>query len=305
MRFFKRDKPKIKVETQKKDSYSGWLKCSHCHELIHEGEIEKNLHCCPKCNHHYRISAKARIALLTDEGTFSELFAEIETSDPLKFTDEKTYTSRIQAAKEKSGSTEAIVTGTAKIHDQEVAIGAMNFEFMGGSMGSVVGEKLTRLIEHAVEERLPLVTVSISGGARMQESIHSLMQMAKTSAALTRLDNARLPFISILADPTAGGVTASFATLGDLIIAEPGALICFAGPRVIEQVIKQKLPEGAQKAEFLLEHGMIDCIVKRHDLKNKVANFLTYLVRSKETKKTDKTKSGLPTQNELETTLQS
>jgi acetyl-CoA carboxylase carboxyl transferase subunit beta len=277
MGLFSRDKPKIKVQTTKKDGFSGWLKCTHCNELIHANELERNLNCCPKCTYHYRLSADDRIKNLADPGSFQELYGNIHSVDALKFVDSEPYSSRLQSAKEKSGHDDAIIVGTCSINSTSVALAVMDFNFMGGSMGSVAGEKLTLLIEYALVKNLPLIVVSTSGGARMQESILSLMQMAKTSGALSKLQTAQIPYISILTNPTTGGVTASFASLGDIIIAEPNALICFAGPRVIEQTIGQKLPAGAQKSEFLLEHGMIDCIVKRHDLKTKLAELLNYL----------------------------
>lgn len=277
MRFFSRDKPKIKVQTSKKDGFSGWLKCTHCTELIHTNELEKNLNCCPKCDYHYRLTAKQRIAALTDPDTFNEMFTEIQTANPLDFVDSEPYPDRITMAKEKSGLDEAVIVGTCQINEIETAIGVMDFHFMGGSMGSVVGERLTCMIEYAIKHQLPVIIIASSGGARMQESTLSLMQMAKTSSALARLSEAKLPYISVLTNPTTGGVTASFSSLGDIIIAEPNALICFAGPRVIEQTIGQQLPEGAQKSEFLLKHGMIDCIVKRHELKAKLAECLYYL----------------------------
>lgn len=277
MRFFSRDKPKIKVQTSKKDGFSGWLKCTHCTELIHTNELEKNLNCCPKCDYHYRLTAKQRIEALTDAGSFVEMCQEIKTGDPLEFIDSEKYPERVETARKKADMDEAVVVGTCQIEGINTAIGVMDFHFMGGSMGSVVGERLTQMIEHAISQRLPVVIVASSGGARMQESTLSLMQMAKTSSALARLSEEGLPYISILTNPTTGGVTASFASLGDIIIAEPKALICFAGPRVIEQTIGQKLPEGAQKSEFLLKHGMIDCIVSRHELKNKLALSLFYL----------------------------
>ena len=277
MRFFSRDKPKIKVQSSKKDGFSGWLKCTHCTELVHTNELEKNLNCCPKCDYHYRLTAKQRIEALTDKDSFTEMFQEIKTADPLNFVDSERYPERVDAAKEKTDMDEAVIVGTCKIDGIKTAIGVMDFHFMGGSMGSVVGERLTKMIEHAISHQLPVVIIASSGGARMQESTLSLMQMAKTSSALARLSEEGLPYISVLTNPTTGGVTASFASLGDIIIAEPKALICFAGPRVIEQTIGQKLPEGAQKSEFLLKHGMIDCIVDRHELKNKLAECLFYL----------------------------
>ncbi len=280
MRFFSRDKPKIKVQSSKKDGYSGWLKCTHCTELIHTNELEKNLNCCPKCNYHYRLTAKKRIASLVDKDSFIELFSDIKTANPLNFVDSEPYPDRVEKAKERTDLDEAVVVGTCEINGIQTAIGAMDFHFMGGSMGSVVGERLTRMIEHAIKHYLPVVIISTSGGARMQESTLSLMQMAKTSAALARLSEEGLPYISILTNPTTGGITASFASLGDIIIAEPKALICFAGPRVIEQTIGQQLPEGAQKSEFLLKHGMIDCIVERHELKSKLAECLFFLTEN-------------------------
>ncbi len=281
MGLFSRKKPKIKIQTTKKDSYSGWIKCTHCDELIHANELEKNFSCCPKCDYHYRLNIEERIALLADPDTFQEMFTDLESADILHFVDTEPYPARIQSAKEKTGNNEAVIVGTCKIKERSVALGVMDFNFMGGSMGSVVGEGLTLIMEHALKHRLPLVIVSTSGGARMQESIFSLMQMAKTSAALARLHEAGLPYFSILTNPTTGGVTASFASLGDINIAEPNALICFAGPRVIEQVIGQQLPPGAQKSEFLLQHGMIDCIVRRHELKNKIADLLQFFPNTK------------------------
>lgn len=277
MGLFSRDKPKIKVQTTKKDGFSGWLKCTQCHELIHADELGRNLNCCPKCDYHYRLSVEERIKNLIDPETFQELFTHLQAVDTLGFVDTEPYPKRLSNAKEKSGYDDAVITGTGQIYQNLVAIGIMNFNFMGGSMGSVVGEKLTLLIELAALKKIPLIIISTSGGARMQESILSLMQMAKTSAALAKLHEANIPFISVLTNPTTGGVTASFAALGDIIIAEPNALICFAGPRVIEQVIGHQLPENAQKSEFLLQHGMIDCIVKRRDLKNKLLDVIQYL----------------------------
>lgn len=292
MRFFSRDKPKIKIETTKRDGYSGWLKCTHCNELIHTKELEQNSNCCPKCNYHYRLSADERLHSLADAGTFKKMFTEIQPLDPLNFVDSAPYSERLTQAKKKSGHDEAVIVGTCCIDKHLLAIGILNFNFMGGSMGSVVGERLTRLIEYAISKRLPLIIVSSSGGARMQESTLSLMQMAKTSGALAKLSDARLPYISVLTNPTSGGVTASFASLGDIIIAEPDALICFAGPRVIEQTIGHQLPPGAQKSEFLLNHGMIDCIVKRHDLKNKLAKFLDFIVEEKKALPSEKENVG-------------
>lgn len=277
MGLFSRSKPKIKIQTTKKDGFSGWLKCTHCNELIHANELQQNMNCCPKCDYHYRLSPEERINLLADKGSFEERFTNLESIDALKFADTEAYPARLISAKEKSGRDEAAITGTCKIGGMPSALGILDFNFIAGSMGSVVGEKLTLLAEHALAGRLPLLIVSTSGGARMQESILSLMQMAKTSAALSRLHDAKIPYISILTNPTLGGVTASFASLGDIIIAEPDALIGFAGPRVIEQVMGRQLPPGAQESEFLLKHGMIDCIVNRHELKDKIIGFLSIL----------------------------
>lgn len=264
------------MQTTKKDGFSGWLKCTHCNELIHANELEQNMNCCPKCGYHYRLSVDERIRMLTDKDTFETLFSNLLPVDALKFADTEPYAKRLKGAEEKSGHNEAVTVGIAKINGQKVTLGVLDFNFMGGSMGSVVGERLTRLIELATEKKYPLLIVSTSGGARMQESILSLMQMAKTSAALAKLHEAKVPYISILTNPTTGGVTASFASLGDIIIAEPNALICFAGPRVIEQTIGHQLPPEAQKSEFLLKHGMIDCIVKRDELKQKLVEILSY-----------------------------
>lgn len=277
MGLFSRDKPKIKIQTTKKDGFSGWLKCTHCNELIHANELEQNQNCCPKCDYHYRLSADERVSSLADAKTFHEMFTDIKPVDSLNFVDTEPYTKRLTTAQEKSGHGEAVIVGTCLTGGHRIALGVLDFNFMGGSMGSVVGERLTRLIEYAITHRLPVVIVSTSGGARMQESILSLMQMAKISAALSKLHQAEIPYISILTNPTTGGVTASFASLGDIILAEPNALICFAGPRVIEQTIGQQLPPGAQQSEFLLKNGMIDCIAKRHELKQKLVEFLDYL----------------------------
>lgn len=280
MGLFSRDKPKIKVQTTKKDGYSGWLKCTHCNELIHVNELQQNSNCCPKCDYHYRLSAEERVKSLADADSFQELFHDLHPMDALGFVDTEHYPQRLANAREKSGRNEAAIVGICQLSGRPIGIGVLDFNFMGGSMGAVVGERLTRLIEKAIEEILPLVVVSTSGGARMQESILSLMQMAKTASALAKLHESGIPYISILTNPTTGGVTASFASLGDIIIAEPNALICFAGPRVIEQTMGHQLPPEAQKSEFLLKHGMIDCIVNRKELKNKVAEILNFLVHS-------------------------
>lgn len=293
-------KPKIKVQTTKKDGFSGWLKCSHCSDLIHGNELEQNLHCCPKCNYHYRLTGPQRIELLADKGTFKEMFMGYKPVDPLKFVDSESYKDRLKKAQKKTGRSDAVIVGKCKINDKNVAIGVLDFAFMGGSMGSVVGEKLTQIIELALREKLPLILISASGGARMQESILSLMQMAKTSAALAKFGEEKLPYISVLTNPTTGGVTASFATLGDIIIAEPDALIGFAGPRVVEQTTREKLPPGAQKSEFLLEKGMIDCIVNRHDLKDKLSLVLEFLTNNARTGTKPRKAKSKELQNMLE-----
>lgn len=280
MGLFSRSKPKIKIQTTKKDGFSGWIKCSGCTELIHATELQRQLNCCPKCGYHYRLSLEQRIGLLSDPGTFQELFTHIRPLDPFEFVDTEKYRDRLEIAQKKTGRHDALGVGVCSLEGRSIALGVLDFSFMGGSMGSVVGEKITLLIEHALRQELPLVLVSASGGARMQESILSLMQMAKTSAALAKFHEKQLPYISILTNPTTGGVTASFATLGDLILAEPDALIAFAGPRVVEQTIGQKLPPKAQKSEFLLEKGMVDLIVKRADLKAKVAQLLSFLTEN-------------------------
>ncbi len=261
----------------KSDQFNGWIKCDQCEEMLHSKEVQQNLNCCPKCDHHFRLSGKERIKLLADHGTFEELYTDLKPIDPLNFVDSEPYKDRIKRAQKKSGRNEAALVGTCTLEGRKIALGVLDFSFMGGSMGSVVGEKFTRLMELALSAKLPLILVSASGGARMQESIFSLMQMAKTSAALSRLHQAGIPYISVLTNPTTGGVTASYASLGDIIIAEPKALIGFAGPRVVEQTIRQKLPDTAQKSEFLLEKGMIDCIVKRSELKYKLHTFLEFL----------------------------
>ena len=277
MGLFSKRKP-IKIQKTKKDTFSGWLKCTNCAELIHNNELEQSLNCCPKCDYHYRLGAIARIDSLADAGTFREMFGNITSSDPLNFIDDEPYLKRLEDARKKSNINEAVMTGTCSLNNYPIALGVLDFNFMGGSMGSAMGEKITLLIEFATHYQLPLVIISASGGARMQESILSLMQMAKTSAALAKHEEKKLPYISVLTNPTTGGVTASFATLGDIIIAEPDALIGFAGPRVVEQTIRQKLPPGAQRSNFVLEHGFIDCIVKRQNLKNKISQYIDFFI---------------------------
>jgi acetyl-CoA carboxylase carboxyl transferase subunit beta len=281
MAWFKKSKaPIASVTTKKVQMPEGlWTKCKNCEEIIYSKEIERNLNVCPKCDYHFRISARERIALVIDQGTFVETDAEMTSVDFLKFKDSKKYSDRIKAAVKKSGGGDAIITGSGLMHGQEVVVAVFDFGFLGGSMGSVVGEKVTRSIELGLEKQAPVLVFSSSGGARMQESILSLMQMAKSSAALAKLKKAGIPFISVLTDPTTGGVTASFAMLGDLNIAEPKALIGFAGPRVIEQTIRQKLPEGFQRSEYLLEHGMVDMIVSRQEMKAKLSQVLRIFTR--------------------------
>jgi len=277
MAWFKKEKPSASAEGKRFKIPEGlWLKCDSCKEVIYRKEIEKNAKVCPKCNYHFPISVDERIALILDEGSFKEWEGGLTPLDPLNFRDSSRYRDRLKSAQEKTHRREAMVVGEGTINHLSVVLGVFNFSFMGGSMGSVVGEKISRAAERAAGRRSPLIIVSSSGGARMQEGILSLMQMAKTSAALGRLAVANVPFISILADPTFGGVTASFAMLGDIIIAEPKALIGFAGARVIEQTIKQQLPEGFQRSEFLLEHGMVDLIVERKKLKQTLTKLLAF-----------------------------
>ena len=252
-----------------------WKKCSKCNEIIYNEDLKNNLNICPKCGNYFRLTAFERIELLIDEGTFIEEDMTLNSKDFLNFPN---YTEKLEEAREKSRMIDAVISGTGKIYEIEVSIAAMEFGFMGGSMGSVVGEKITRTLERALEKKIPAILVASSGGARMQEGIVSLMQMAKTSGAVKRLNEAGIPFISVPVDPTTGGVSASFALLGDVIVTEPGALIGFAGPRVIEQTINQKLPKGFQKAEFLLEHGMVDVIAERKDLKETIYRILEKLV---------------------------
>ena len=251
-----------------------WTKCKNCHEIVYAKEVKRNLDVCPKCDYHFRIGARERIDLIIDEGTFVEMDATMRSVDFLDFKDSKKYKDRIKAAIKKAGDGDAVICGEGHLDGLPVVVAVFDFSFMGGSMGSVVGEKITRAIEKGLETNAPVLIFSSSGGARMQESIMSLMQMAKTSAALAKLKAAGIPFISVLTDPTTGGVTASFAMLGDLNIAEPRALIGFAGPRVIEQTIRQTLPEGFQRSEYLLEHGMVDMIVPRKEMKQKLSQLL-------------------------------
>lgn len=281
MSWFKRNKAPMAVKDEKKGKAPEglWTKCPSCSETIITKDIEANLNVCPKCGHHFRISAQQRIELLLDAGSFTEFDGGMISVDFLEFKDSKSYKARIDAAVAKGGSKDAIICGAGTIEGLAVQLAVFDFSFMGGSMGSVVGEKITRAIERGLQQGTPVIVVSASGGARMQESILSLMQMAKTSAALAKMKAKGLPFISILTDPTTGGVTASFAMLGDVNIAEPKALIGFAGPRVIEQTIRAKLPEGFQRAEYLLEHGMVDVIVERKDMKATLSRILGMLCK--------------------------
>ena len=253
-----------------------WIKCDSCKEIVYRAEVERAGRVCPKCRYAFRINARERIAQLIDTGTFEEQDAGLTSADPLVFKDVKRYRDRLRAARDKTGNGDAVVTGLARIGGYPTVLCAFDFAFLGGSMGSAVGEKLTRAIELAIAKHVPVVIVSASGGARMQEGILSLMQMAKTSTALQRLAAERLPYLSVLTDPTTGGVTASFAMLGDVILAEPRALIGFAGPRVIAETIRQPLPEGFQRSEFLLEHGQLDLIVERRDLKETLRRILAF-----------------------------
>ncbi len=275
--------PKFLNNDQRKSSIPEgiWHKCPDCKQTVYTKDIVKLLLVCPLCNFHFPLSPSERIKLLLDENSFGELFADLSSGDPIKFVDSKPYPDRLKAAIKKTGAKEAVVTGIGLLSGKKVALAVLDFDFMGGSMGSVVGEKITRLIEHCHKHTIPLVTVSTSGGARMQEGTLSLMQMAKTSIALNLLREAGIPFISVLTNPTMGGVSASFAMLGDVIIAEPGALIGFAGPRVIRQTIKQDLPDGFQLSEFQLSHGGIDSIVTRRDLKEQLGLILSYLHHNK------------------------
>ena len=278
MSWFKRSKENIASETQKKEIPDGlWTKCEQCGEIIHRTELEKNFYTCGKCNAHFRIGSREYIQILLDDGSFKESDRRMRSGDPLKFVDTKRYRDRIPEAIKKTKLYDAVRWGTGTVQKQPVVLAAMDFSFIGGSMGSVVGEKIGRAIDRAHKSKTPLVIVSASGGARMMEGALSLMQMAKTSSKLARLADAGVGYISLLTDPTTGGVTASYAMLGDVIIAEPGALIGFAGPRVIKQTIGKDLPPGFQRAEFLLDHGFVDMVVHRKDLRATIAQLLGYL----------------------------
>src|SRR5438105_2950915 len=274
--FRKEKKPKEAVEKQKVIPEGLWVKCDDCKEIVYRKEVEANLNVCPKCGYHFRLDARERFAVLFDDDAYKEFAMNIRSGDPLEFRDTKRYRDRLKVYEQRVGKGDAVLCAEGKLDGLGVVVCAMEYNFMGGSMGSVVGEKITIAAERALDKKEPLIIVSCSGGARMQEGILSLMQMAKISAALSRLADAGLPFISVLTDPTTGGVTASYAMLGDLNLAEPKALIGFAGPRVIEQTIRQTLPDGFQRAEFLVEHGMIDIITPRATMKPTIARFLRF-----------------------------
>ncbi len=278
MGWFTRKKENISRDSKKTDIPDGqWSKCEDCGEIIHNKQLEVHLWCCPKCNYHFRIGSQQYATIIFDKGSFKELDKKMKSGDPLEFTDTKKYSERIVATIKKSGLNDAVRTGIGKIDGKKAAFACMDFNFIGGSMGSVVGEKIARAIDAAYEEKIPMIIISQSGGARMMEGAFSLMQMAKTSARLARNAEAKLPYISVLTDPTTGGVTASYAMLGDIIIAEPKALIGFAGPRVIKQTIGKDLPSGFQRTEFQLENGFVDFIVNRKQMKEKLAQLIDYL----------------------------
>ncbi|MEJ2186767.1 MAG: acetyl-CoA carboxylase, carboxyltransferase subunit beta [Gemmatimonadota bacterium] len=278
MSWFRKEKKKLSAEDKRELPADVFDKCPECSEILYRARLAQNLNVCPACGHHLPLSSEEYVELLLDEGRFEEMDTELRSADPLEFRDLKPYKERLEAAERKSGRGEAVITGVGLLDEIPVGVGVMDFSFIGGSMGSVVGEKVARLVRRTTEEERGLVIACASGGARMQEGILSLMQMAKTSAALARLHEAGLPYVSILTHPTTGGVTASFAMLGDVNLAEPGALIGFAGPRVIEQTIKQELPEGFQRSEFLLDHGMIDMIVDRREMKTTVSRLLRHML---------------------------
>jgi len=278
MTWFKRQSGELDPSGEKKVRTEGlWVKCESCRQIIWKKDLEDNLNVCPKCDKHFRIDARTRLAQLLDDDQYDVFDDNLVSTDPLTFTDLKTYSSRLTQAQAETGLRDAVINARGKLDGRSVIMSAMEYSFIGGSMGAVVGEAITRAIEESMESKSPLVIISASGGARMMEGVISLMQLAKISAALARLDDAKVPYVSVLTDPTTGGVTASFAMLGDLNIAEPGALIGFAGPRVIEQTIRQKLPPGFQRSEFLLEHGMLDAVVPRKDLKSYIGRALDFM----------------------------
>ena len=278
MAWFKRQSGELDSSGEKKMRTEGlWVKCESCRQIIWKKDLEENLNVCPKCGKHFRIDARARLAQLFDDSEYETFSDNLASTDPLKFVDLKPYSERLKRAQSETGLTDAVINARGKLNGRPVIISAMEYGFIGGSMGSVVGEMITRAIEDALQRKQPLIIISASGGARMMEGVLSLMQLAKIAAALAKLDEARVPYVSVLTDPTTGGVTASFAMLGDLNIAEPGALIGFAGPRVIEQTIRQKLPPGFQRSEFLLEHGMLDAVVHRKEMKAYIARALEFM----------------------------
>jgi len=281
MAWFKRQSGELDASGEKKIKTEGlWVKCDNCRQIIWKKDLEDHFNVCPKCEHHFRIDARTRLAQLLDDNQYDVFDSNLVSTDPLKFVDLKPYASRLKQARKDTELTDAVINAEGKLNGRPVVLSAMEYAFIGGSMGAVVGEVITRAIEKSADTRKPLVIISASGGARMMEGAISLMQLAKISAALALLDEKRIPFISVLTDPTTGGVTASFAMLGDLNIAEPCALIGFAGPRVIEQTIRQKLPTGFQRSEFLLEHGMLDAVVHRRDLKNYIARAFDFMVQA-------------------------
>jgi len=278
MAWFKRQSGEVDTSGEKKIRTEGlWVKCDSCRQIIWKKDLEENQNVCPKCGKHFRIDARTRLSLLLDDGEYETFSDNLTSTDPLKFVDLKPYSERLKRAQSETGLNDAVINARGKLDGRPVIVSSMEYGFIGGSMGSVVGEMITRAIEEALEKTQPIIIISASGGARMMEGVLSLMQLAKISAALAKLDEAKVPYISILTDPTTGGVTASFAMLGDLIIAEPGALIGFAGPRVIEQTIRQKLPPGFQRSEFLLEHGMLDAVVHRKEMKAYIARALEFM----------------------------
>jgi len=278
MAWFKRQSGELENTGEKKVRTEGlWVKCDDCRQIIWKKDLDDNFNVCPKCDKHFRIGAQERLSYLLDDNQYEISDAGLSSTDPLKFVDLKTYSSRLKQAQATTGLNDAVINAHGKLNGRRVIVSAMEYSFIGGSMGAVVGEAITRAIEKATVTKTPIIIVSASGGARMMEGLISLMQLAKISAALARLDEAKVPYISVLTDPTTGGVTASFAMLGDLNIAEPGALIGFAGPRVIEQTIRQKLPQGFQRSEFLLEHGMLDAVVHRKQMKSYIARALEFM----------------------------
>ena len=281
MTWFEKIMPsRIKTERRTRTVPEGlWMKCPACDAVLYRAEVERNLHVCPKCGHHMRIGARERLESFLDADTAQELAADVEPRDPLKFRDTKKYRDRLVQSQKNTGEKDALIVHVGRLQGLDVVAAAFEFQFMGGSMGSVVGEKFVRAVEHCLEHRKSLICFTASGGARMQEALYSLLQMAKTSAALARMAEARLPFISVLTDPTTGGVSASLAMLGDVNIAEPRALIGFAGPRVIQQTVRETLPEGFQRSEFLLEHGAVDMIVDRRDLRDRIAGLIAMLTK--------------------------